>query len=160
MEAAKELLQGLKLTPQILTQFVETIPIDKMHVRRGKGFWTLAEHVSHLAVVQPMLLGRLERFTREDHPEFVPYVPAEGDEKPSDSLLLPVAVALDQFAYYRKMQLQLLEAADDGTWSKTATHPEYEEYSFLILTRHTLTHDHWHMYRMEELWLARNAYLT
>jgi len=27
------------------------------------------------------------------------------------------------------------------------------------LERHILMHDHWHMYRMEELWLTRDAYL-
>ena len=50
--------------------------------------------------------------------------------------------------------------ADAGTWQKTATHPEYAQYSFYILVRHILMHDHWHMYRMEELWLTRDEYLT
>jgi hypothetical protein len=64
-----------------------------MNLRRGEGFWTVAEHVSHLAQVQPMLLDRFQRFINEDHPEF-------------------------------------------------------ESYSLYILTRHTLMHDFWHMYRI------------
>jgi hypothetical protein len=53
-----------------------------------------------------------------------------------------------------------LEAADGSTWQKTGIHPEYELYSLSILGRHILMHDFWHMYRIEELWLTRDAYLT
>jgi hypothetical protein len=73
---------------------------------------------------------------------------------------MSIDAALDQFARYRASQLLLLESADKTTWKKTASHPEYDHYSLYILTRHILMHDHWHMYRMEELWLTRDAYLT
>jgi uncharacterized damage-inducible protein DinB len=71
-----DLLKGLERTGRILSEFVQSIPAEKMNLRRGEGFWTIAEHVSHLAQLQPMLL-----------------------------------------------------------------------------------HDYWHMYRMKELWLTRDAYL-
>ena len=65
---------------------VRTIPVSKLDRRRGEGFWTIAEHVIHLARVQPMLLGHFERFLREDRPEFVPYLPGaapqESDPRP------------------------------------------------------------------------------
>ena len=73
---------------------------------------------------------------------------------------MSMASALDQFGRYRDKQLQLLKSAGDVMWERTATHPEYEAYSLYILTRHVLMHDYWHMYRMEELWLTRDAYLT
>lgn len=38
--------------------------------------------------------------------------------------------------------------------------PEYALYSLFILARHILMHDHGHIYRMEERWLTRDAYLT
>ncbi len=56
--------------------------------------------------------------------------------------------------------MELLSKLDKSVWEKTATHPEYEHYSLYILARHILIHDHWHMYRMEELWLTRDDYLT
>jgi len=130
-----------------------------MDVRRGQGFWTIAEHVSHLAEVQPMLLDRFQRFVNEDHPEFVPYIPNDKGD-PAPPFRMEMTTALEQFVFYREKQLALLESVDDATWRKTATHPECEYYSFYILVRHTLMHDFWHMYRMEELWLTRDAYLT
>ena len=160
MQDIRELLEGLRRTPKILSEFVQTIPEDKLDLRRGGGFWTVAEHVSHLAQVQPMLLDRFERFMNEDHPEFVPYIPGKAEEEPDTPARMSMASALDQFSEYRDKQLLLLEGANDITWKKTATHPEYEAYSLYILTRHVLMHDYWHMYRMEELWLTRDAYLT
>ncbi len=155
-----DLLESLRRSPKILSQFVHSIPEGKLDVRRGEGFWTVAEHCSHLAQVQPMLLKRIERFMNEDKPEFVPYIPGAGKEEPDSPPHMSIESALDQFARSRASQLQLLESADAITWKKTATHPEYDQFSLYILTRHVLMHDHWHMYRMEELWLTKDAYLT
>jgi uncharacterized damage-inducible protein DinB len=160
MRDIRDLLEGLRRTPKILSEFVLAVPEDKIDWRRGEGFWTVAEHVSHLAQVQPMLLARLQRFLNEDHPDFVPYIPGSGEDEPDTPPRMNMNAALEQFTQCRKNQLALLESAEDTTWKKTATHPEYELYSFYILTRHTLMHDYWHMYRMEELWLTRDAYLT
>jgi hypothetical protein len=73
---------------------------------------------------------------------------------------MDIAAVLQEFEEYRKKQLTLLETADDIIWRRTASHPEYDRYSLYILTRHVLMHDHWHMYRMEELWLTKDAFLT
>lgn len=160
MEDLGKLLDGLRQTPEILAEFVKTIPEGKLDLRRGDGFWTVAEHVSHLAQVQPMLLARFERFMNEEHPEFKPYIPGKNEEETVALPRMSMREALDQFTEYRDRQLVLLEKTDDITWKRTATHPEYESYSLYILTRHVLMHDYWHMYRMEELWLTKDSYLT
>lgn len=160
MKDIPDLLDGLRRAPRILAQFVETIPRQKLDARRGDGFWTIAEHVCHLAQVQPMLLQRFQRFVSEEHPVFVPFLPGNTDQAPEAQPPMSIASALDQYADYRSKQLQLLESIDRLTWQKSGTHPEYDSYSLYILTRHVLMHDHWHMYRMEELWLTKDAYLT
>jgi uncharacterized damage-inducible protein DinB len=160
MEDIREVLEGLKKAPSILAEFVKSIPDEKMGVRRGEGFWTITEHLSHLAQVQPMLLDRFYRFMNEDRPEFVPYLPGNDDDEPDTPACLNTSDALEQFATHRNKQVVLLEGAGKIAWQKTAIHPEYEYYSLRILARHTLMHDYWHMYRMEELWLTRDAYLV
>lgn len=160
MQDSRNILAGLKQTPDILSAFIASIPAAKLDLRRGEGFWTIAEHVSHLAQVQAMMLGRLQRFMTEDHPEFIPYIPGREQEEPALPPRMEMTEALAQFTASRKKQLTLLESADASTWQKTATHPEYELYSLYIVAQHILLHDYWHMYRMEELWLTRDAYLT
>ena len=154
------LIKGLEITGPILADFVGSIPADKMNLRRGEGFWTIAEHISHLAQVQAMLLERLQRFMTEERPEFVPYIPDDDTPAATQPLQLTADEALEVFARDRGRQLALLAKADEAVWRKTAGHPEYELYSMHILVRHILMHDHWHMYRMEELWLTKDPYLT
>ena len=160
MRDIEDLLEGLRRTPRILSQFAETIPDTMMDRRRGEDFWTIGEHISHLAQVQPMLLERIQRFFSEEHPEFVPYMPGEGEDEPDTPEAMNIPDALRQFGRYRLEQLALLEDASESIWQREATHPEYGRYSFHILARHILMHDYWHMYRMEELWLTKDAYLT
>jgi hypothetical protein len=160
MKDIPDLLEGLERSAGILSAFVRTIPADALHRRRNADCWTPAEHVSHLAQVQPMLLERLQRFRDEDHPVFVPYIPGEGEEEPDKPAVVPIDAALEQFARYRVEQTDLLAAAGVATWEKSGAHPEFAHYSCYILARHILMHDHWHMYRMEELWLTRDDYLT
>jgi uncharacterized damage-inducible protein DinB len=159
MQDIAELLAGLKGAVPILAAFVRGLPADKLTLRRGPGAWTVAEHVAHLAQVQPLMLERLERFRDEDRPEFVPYIPGEDDVEDTPPQM-PIDEALTAFDRYRNRQLALLDTADDIFWHKTANHPEYALYSAYILVRHILLHDYWHMFRMEELWLTRDAYLS
>ena len=160
MKDMADLLEGMKRAPGVLSAFVDTIPEEKLDLRRGQGFWTIGEHVSHLAQVQPMLLERMERFLSEERPEFVPYIPGDGEEEPDTPPRMAMAEALAQFSAYRGKQVDLLASVDEAVWQRTAIHPEYEHYSLYILARHVLMHDYWHMYRMEELWLTRDEYLT
>lgn len=160
MEDIRDLLEGLRRAPKIFSEFAKTIPKSKLDLRRGDGFWTIAEHISHLAQVQPMLLERLERFVSEEQPEFKPFIPGSEAEEPDTPARMSMVSALEQFTSFRDKQIALLEKIDDLTWKKIAIHPEYESYSLYILTRHVLMHDYWHMYRMEELWLTKDAYLT
>ena len=159
MQDVPDLLDGLRRAVPILSAFLKHIPPDQLNRRRGEGFWTVAEHVAHLAQVQPIMLERLQRFRDEDRPEFVPYIPGEDDVEDTPPQTA-IEEALGVFAQYRNRQLALLEGADAGFWKKTAVHPEYAQYSLYILVRHILMHDYWHMFRMEELWLTRDAYLT
>ncbi len=160
MENKMALLEGLRRAPAILSAFVADIPEERLDRRRGDGFWTIAEHLSHLAHVQPMILERIQRFLDEERPEFIPYIPGEQEDEPATPERMAIDAALAQFSAIRKRQLSLLEGAPDETWRKQAVHPEYDQYGFLILARHILMHDHWHMYRMEELWLTKTPFLT
>ena len=160
MKDIPDILDGLKRSPRVLANLVATIPAERMGHCRGAHCWTIAEHVCHLAEVQPMLTERLQRFRDEPHPVFVPYIPGEGETEPDTPAVIPTDQALERFARYRDDQIGLLADTDEATWQKSGSHPEYALYSFYILTRHILMHDHWHMYRMEELWLTRDAYLT
>lgn len=162
MKDKKSILESLANSPIILSELIHSVPSNFLKIKRGNKFWSIEEHAIHLAQVQPMLLDRLDRFIEEDQPEFIPFIP-ENDEvaqKPKQHNDIDLKNALNSFESLRKKQLSLINAVSSEVWLKKAIHPEYTQYSFYILVRHILMHDHWHMYRIEELWLTKDEYLT
>lgn len=155
----KELTESLKNNVRILDSFVRSIPPEHLQQRRRPDVWTAAEHLDHLAAVQPMLYERINAFHHEDRPRFTPYIPSE-DETAQTPAIMDTETAVKEFTLWRGKQVVLLESTIGSLWEKTAEHPEYLNYSLYILARHILMHDHWHMYRMEALWLTRDEYLS
>lgn len=153
------ILDSLRHAPVILRELAAAIPAEALERRRCQDCWTIAEHILHLAQVQPMMYERLRRIVDEEQPEFVPFIPEE-DESAAPARETDLNMALENFSKQRALQVKLLECSDPKTWLKTAVHPEYEQYGLYILARHILMHDHWHMYRMEELWLTKDTYFT
>ncbi len=46
----------------------------------------------------------------------------------------------------------------EGDWEKVGHHPEYKHYTPYFQLRHTLAHDHYHIYGIERLWLTTEEY--
>ncbi|MBN1893333.1 DinB family protein [bacterium] len=149
-------IDALRLNAVILENFIKTIPEADLHVRRGEGFWTVYEHLHHLALVQPVMFKRLRSFKNEERPVITPYNPFQ-DTGSKPSVKRPAADLVRSFQEWRDKQLDLILSCDDAVWARTGIHPEYHAYSFEIVVRHILFHDGTHFYRMEELWLAKEA---
>jgi len=127
-------------------------------MERIPGKWTIHEHAAHLADVQPMLINRFEIFKNNPEPEFKPYLPGVTlDDKHLAKMDLEKVV--DDFETLRKELLALLNTFSESDWAKPGKHPEYSTYNAHILVRHVLMHDHFHMYRIEELWITQDDFL-
>ena len=153
------ILNALSGSITIFEGFLLSIPSDALDKKRGEDFWSIHEHADHLADVQLMLLERIKRILSEDTPEFIPFIP-EQEEQIEKNALRPVDEIIKQFREGREEQLKLLTGLGQEAWARLAVHPEYDRYGLFILARHVLMHDHWHLYRMEELWLTKDEYLT
>lgn len=153
------ILDGLSASPAVFEGFLRAVPKDALGRKRGQGVWTVHRHAAHLAEVQPMGLDRLRRILSEDVAVFEPFIP--GNDEPAETPPLPpVDEIIARFAAVREEQIWLLKGIAPEDWEKAAVHPEYDRYGLLIFARHILMHDHWHLYRMEELWLTKDEYLT
>jgi hypothetical protein len=154
-----ELLEVLRLNPIILTHLIQQISLQKLNLRRKQNCWTIYEHVVHLENTQRMLIERLKLFINEENPRIIPYNPA-SDNKEFKNQTVPVEELLSSFTELRNQQLELIRITPENLWIKKAIHPEYTDYSYEILVRHILLHDSFHLYRIEELWLARDEFLS
>jgi len=153
------MVDALEWNAVILENFIGQIPESRLHLKRGEGFWTVYQHVYHLALVQPVMFKRFRAFRTDEKPVIVPVNPF-GKEEKKGAEARPVAEIVQSFKDWRKKQVELIRACDDSVWKKQGLHPEYDQYTMEILIRHVLTHDGFHMYRMEELWLAKDEVLT
>ena len=155
-----ELVNALELSATVLERFVHQIPEFKLHRKRGEGMWTVHHHLHHLVLVQPVMFKRLRMFKNEEKPVIVPYQPGTKEEEKERSAERPVEELIGTFKEWRAKQVELIRSCGPEVWAKSGVHPEYNLYTFEILIRHVLAHDGWHMYRMEELWLAKDEVLT
>ncbi len=157
MENLETILKNLSQTPSVLTIFIGDIPHEKWHQRRKPTKWTIHENACHLTVAEEMIFKRFQQFQKEEQPVFKPYLPDQTVKV--DFSALDLIEQLGKFSKSRNDTMALLRTFDEHTWSRPAIHEEYETYNAAILARHTLMHDYFHMYRIEELWLTKDEYL-
>ena len=151
-------LQILAKAPDLLEDLMVEIPTEMLKIRRIKGKWSIHEHSVHLAEAQEMIIERFNRFKQEKNPVFVPYLP--GDTVSDDYLIdLGLQKSLRKFRTDRKKLVEILKGFSPAEWKNEGIHPEYTQINPLLWLRHVLMHDHFHMYRIEELWLTVNEYL-
>jgi uncharacterized damage-inducible protein DinB len=148
------LLDSLQRTPGVLTPLVQSIPKEFLHLRRGEGFWTIAEHVWHLADLEPLMLKRVQSFVEQDNPQFVGYTPPED----ITTLQIDVDQTLATYANRRKDLMALLPKLTPEIWSRKGVHPRFITCDCRIMVRHILTHDYWHMHRISALWLLKDEF--
>lgn len=150
-------LQSLEKAPAILKGMIDAIPKDLRKRNRAPGKWSIHSHACHIVAVQPILLARVNRFLKEEAPEFKPYIP---QNEMGEAMLLDMdlddTVAL--FPEYREELFERLKKSTPEFFSKKAVHHEYTDFSPFIMLRHIMMHDYLHMYRIEELWLTRDEY--
>jgi hypothetical protein len=145
----------MELNKNILCRFIENITDMEIN-NRIKDHWTIYEHLEHLTLSQNILLNRMKQFIEEDNPIIKPYGPGDDEHGKKYS----VKKLLEKFCGLRNEQIDLIKNADKNIWRKEGNHEEYKKYTFEILTRHTILHDSFHMYRMEELWIEKEEYIT
>jgi hypothetical protein len=150
-------LETLRTLPDVVESWYRAIPPARLDVRRKPDAWALREHLYHVAGVQRMLLGRMVLLRDMPNPTIVPYFP---QNEPALAERFPsVDAAFAEYRARRAEQLAILQSVDDGVWNKSAVHPEYERYDLGLVVHHMVFHEYWHFYRIEELWLTRDAYL-
>jgi hypothetical protein len=158
MDIIDIMIRNLADGPLLLKELLAGIPNDCFKVRRIPDKWSIHEHTCHLSEVESMMYDRLLTFKNATYPAFQPFLP--GTNANDEHLLeMDLNEALEHYTNQRFETIQLARSLAKEDWQKEASHPEYEHYTAKILLRHVLMHDHLHFYRIEQLWLTREAFL-
>lgn len=152
MDSISAVIEALGRAPDIVVPLVRSVPAAIVKRRPASGKWSAHEHACHLAVVHGLFLGRLDQMLSTPSPVITPYDP--GTQDADDALLrLDLEESLAAYVRDRARLVERLRGLTVEDWNRTATHPEYREYSVFIMLRHAALHDFLHAYRIEELLL-------
>ena len=158
MNDIDQIIDCLEKSPTILKNLLDPIPSELFRQKRTKDKWCIHEHACHIATGDQIgMIDRLNKFLSEAKPKLIPF---SGDDFPSDYLFnLDLNRSLENFFEKRREVICFVRSVNKVFWMKEAEHPEYKIYTPYIMLRHRLMHDHYHMYRIEELWLTNEDYL-
>lgn len=150
----EKIMAGLEMTPSILRGMMADVPPEILKARRIPGKWSAHEHACHLAKVDMLAKGRLERFMKEENPVFPAYLP--GKTTPEDELMkMDLERSLDEFSKMRAEFVANLRSLKPSDWDKNGEHAMLAPFTLANMVRHLFLHDGVHMYRIEELFLTK-----
>lgn len=152
------LISTLKILPHIVQDYLRQIPPSKLDLKRGPDVWTIREHLYHIVGLQQMLYERMAFIKNDPNPVIKPYTPTPETE--AQHRFNSIDEALLKYLDIRNQQIVLVEDLTVEEMSKKALHPEYEDYGMSILLSHIIFHEYWHLYRIEEIWLAKDVHFS
>lgn len=151
----EKVLNSLADMPQILEEYLKSIPDECLDVKRNPETWTIREHVYHIAETQEMLFQRILKIKEDKEPVITPFIPDDSGE---DIVAFnSIEEAVEKVKSFREKQVSVLKQLSLEELEKEAIHPEYNRYNLPILTNHILFHEYWHIYRIEEIWLQKDG---
>lgn len=154
----KTLLNGLADSPGILEDLLREIPYERLD-RSFKSSWTIMEHLDHLLDVQDVFTRRIELFRDQIEPVITAFQPEENSSEtspPSDTSKL-----IKSYRDSRLKQIDLIRSLPLEVHERRGRHSEQSvPLSFERMLIHFLSHDHFHIYRIEELGTFRDDLIS
>jgi DinB family protein len=141
--------------PALVRQVIYAMPEDLRKRRPTPGVWSAHEHAVHLAMVDPIMIERLDYMLSDPSPYIKSYEPSRDEEEGS---LLKLDLDAEMFRYelQRETFLERLRKLKREHWRISAEHEEYSHYGIYIMARHIGFHDLHHAYKIEERLLRKS----
>lgn len=150
----EDVLNQLASGPVLVRQVINEVPDELRKRRPAPGVWSAHEHAVHLAMVDPIMLRRLDYMLSDPSPHIKSYEPSR-DEEQGALLKLDLDTEMDRYERQRAEFVVRLRQLTPLQWQITAEHDEYSHYGVLIMARHIALHDLHHAYKIEERLLRK-----
>jgi len=153
-EQIDTVLAQLARGPRLVRQVIYEVPSELRKRRPAPGVWSAHEHAVHLAMVDPIMMRRLDYMLSDPSPHIKSYEPSRDDQDGA-LLNLDLDTEMDRFASQRAEFIERLRQLSPDQWQITAQHDEYSHYGIFIMARHIGLHDLHHAYKIEERMLRK-----
>jgi hypothetical protein len=148
-------LEQLARGPSLVRQVIDVVPEELRKRRPAPGMWSAHEHAVHLAMVDPIMVRRLEYMLSDPAPHIKSYEPSR-DEEEGSLLKLDLDAEMDRYERQRAEFITKLKQLTPEQWGIKAEHDEYAQYGVFIMSRHIALHDLHHAYKIEERLLRKS----
>lgn len=122
------LIEGIRNTPQKLSDAVKGLNESQLGTPYREGGWTLAQIVHHIADSHMHAFLRTKSILTEDHPTLRPYDQDTWAKHP-DARSNNVATSLNIVDGLHTRWAELFSGLTEDQWKRTAYHPERGELS-------------------------------
>jgi hypothetical protein len=134
---------------------ISEVPPELRKRQPAPGMWSAHEHAVHLAMVDPIMIRRLDYMLNDTAPRIKSYEPSRDDEEGA-LLKLDLDREMDRYERQRREFIERLRQLTPEQWKITAEHEEYSQYGVFIMARHIALHDLHHAYKIEERLLRKD----
>jgi hypothetical protein len=148
-------LDQLARGPALVRQVIYAVPEKLCKRRPAQGVWSAHEHAVHLAMVDPIMMRRLDYMLCDPSPHIKSYEPSRDEQ---DGALNELDLDTEMVRYDRQRAefIEWLRQLTSKQWQITAQHDEYSHYGVFIMARHIGLHDLHHAYKIEERLLRKS----
>jgi len=144
-------LAVLEQTPIIIEKILWAANDDLMQWKPAAERWSIGEVLAHLADVEVVFRGRVQKMLDQDNPRIEPFEPKKSYEgKARENLKL--------FCHERDRTLSWLRYVPAGMAARTGQHPELGAISVGHSMNSWACHDLGHIRQVLELYRARAFY--
>jgi hypothetical protein len=155
LEQISSILDQLSRGPAIVRPVIYAVPAELRKRRPAPGMWSAHEHAVHLAMVDPIMIRRLDYMLSDPSPHIKSYEPSR-DEEEGSLLKLDLDAEMDRYDRQRAEFIERLRQLTPEQWQITAEHDEYSHCGVFIMARHIALHDLHHAYKIEERLLRKS----
>jgi len=149
MRTHEEILSEVGENSKQFERVVDQVPEPLISERLTPDEWSIKEILCHLADIQNVGVGRIDKILNEDNPRIEIY--DEGKEnRERNHQQDDMRLALAAFIATRSKLLSELKGRPARDWQRTGQHPEQENFTVEFILQDMLEHERKHFEQIKE----------
>ncbi len=138
-QAMKALNDNRRLFEQIVTDY----PEPAISHRPGEQNWLIKEILCHLADIQEIVRGRIDKMLTEENPQIELY-DEEKENRERDHRDDDMGLAKANFVSVREELIAALKSAGETAWGRKGRHPINPDFTVEFVVNDMLDHEQLH----------------
>jgi len=143
MRTHDQAMKALDDNRQLFEQIVTDYPEPAISRRPGEHNWSIKEILCHLADIQEIVHGRVDKMLNEENPRIELY-DEEKENRERDHRNDDMGLAKANFVSVREQLIAALKSAGESAWGRTGRHAMNPDFTVEFVVNDMLDHEQLH----------------